>query len=126
MNPIIINDGNMAKIEAWIKEAEGKATARTIKAQDIADACQYIEKTLGIAKTHMEGVEFSVDIHAQNFPNAYKYRAESTQFEVIRQGGKWRVTNICRYFTRRAGHDYECTFMPETTKDAIIRSKMTF
>lgn len=126
MKSIIINETNRERINAAIAEVEGRATARTITYDDVVRACAVIEKRLGIAKKDLEGVEYSVDIHAQTFPRAYKYRAESTQFHVKREGGKWRVTHVMRYYTRADGHDYKCITMPDATKQAIIMSKMKF
>lgn len=126
MKSIIISETNKAKIEAAISEAEGRATCRTITFDDIVKATQRIEKKLGIPKKYLEGVRYSVDIHAQNFPNAYKYRAESTQFTVEYLKGKWRVISIGRSYTRRSGHDYLCYIMPEDTKNAIIETMKDF
>lgn len=124
--PIIINDTNRARIETAIAEAEGKATARTITFDNIVHACERIEKKLGVTKKAMEGVYYDVDLHAQNFPNAYKYRAESTQFTVEFSKGKWRLVSIGRSYTRREGHQYKCLAMPEETKQAIIDRMMDF
>ena len=126
MKAIIINETNKAKIETSIMEAEGKATMRTITYDDITKATQKIEKKLGIPKKCLEGVRYDVDIHAQNFPKAYKYRAESTQFIVEFSKGKWRLISVERYYTRTAGHDFKCVTMPEETKKAIIETMMDF
>lgn len=126
MKSIIINETNKAKIETIIQEVEGKASMRTITYNDIIKATQHIEKKLGIPKKYMEGVRYDVDLHAQNFPKAYKYRAESTQFTVEFSKGKWRLVSIGRCYTRTAGHDYKCLTMPEETKKAIIETVMDF
>lgn len=126
MKTIIVNEANMKKIEDEIENVQAKAKTRTIDASDINRAIATIEKTLGISKKDMEGLAVEVDMNAQDFPNAYRYRAESTIFRIRREGGKWRVTNICRGYTKRAGHQYEIYSMPETTKAAIIKTKMVF
>lgn len=126
MKSIIINETNKAKIETVIQEVEGKASVRTITYNDIVKATQRIEKKLGIPKKYMEGVRYDVDLHAQNFPKAYKYRAESTQFIVEFSKGKWRLISIERYYTRTAGHDFRCVTMPEETKKAIVETMMDF
>ena len=123
---IIINETNKAKIENAISEAEGRATCRTITFDNIVRATEGIEKKLGVPKKYLEGVRYGVDIHAQNFPNAYKYRAESTHFTLEFSKGKWRVTTISRYYTRRSGHDYQCIIMPEETKEKVIENLMNF
>lgn len=126
MKSIIINETNKDKIKAAIQEVEGKATARTIDYDDIIRATQRIEKMLGIPKKYLEGIRYDVDIYAQNFPKAYKYRAESTQFVIEYLKGKWRLVSVERAYTRTAGHDYKCLTMPEETKKAIIETKMDF
>lgn len=126
MKSIIINETNKAKIETAIQEAEGRATMRTISYNGIVRATQRIEQKLGVPKKYLEGVRFDVDFHAQNFPNAYKYRAESTHFVVEYSKGKWRVVSIERAYTRTAGHDFVCLTMPEETKRAIVEKMMNF
>jgi len=124
--PIIVNETNIPRIADAIMEAEGRAATRCISPKDIFDAITKIEKKLEVPKTALEGVSFTVDIHAQNFPRAYKYRAESTQFTLTRQGGKWRVSWIERGYTKTEGHTFECTNMPKETEDAIIKTKRCF
>lgn len=126
MKSIIINETNKDKIKAAIQEVEGKASARTIDYDDLVRATQRIEKKLGIPKKYMEGIRYDVDLHAQNFPKAYKYKAESTQFVIEYLKGKWRLVSIERAYTRTAGHDYKCLKMPEETKRAIIETVMDF
>ena len=88
-----INIDNTEKLTIAIKEAEGKATARTIKASDI----QYILHDIseGIPKAKLHGTKVHYD-GAQHFPNAYKYRAESTHWSAENIKGKWYVTSISR------------------------------
>lgn len=123
---IIINETNKTKIENAISEAEGRATCRTITFDNIVRATEVIEKKLGVPKKYLEGVRYNVDIHAQNFPNAYKYRAESTHFTIEFSKGKWRVITIGRSYTRRSGHEYQCIIMPEETKEKVIENLMSF
>jgi hypothetical protein len=123
---IVISEQNRQKINDFINEVEGRCTMRTITYDSVVQACEKIEKKLGIYKKDMEYVKFNVDIHAQNFPNAYKYRAESTHFIVERRGGKWRLVAVGRNYTRTYGHEFKCEYMTEQTKNAIIQSMMDF
>lgn len=126
MKSIIISETNKERIAAAIRDVEGKASARTIVYDDIVRATKYIEKMLRIPKKYLEGVRYDVDLHAQNFPKAYKYKAESTQFVIEFSKGKWRLVSLERYYTRTAGHDYRCIAMSEETKRAIIETMMDF
>ena len=96
---IIVAESNKDKIEAIIKEAEGKASARTIGYDDITKAIAKVEEELnGIPKKYLEDTVVECDPWAQKLPSAYKYRAESTQFVITFRKGKWRVSNIRRYY----------------------------
>ena len=114
-----------AKIIDAIQSAEGRASARTILPWDIARKLNEIEDKLGIAKKALEGVSVDVDIHAQDFPKAYKYTPESTQFSAVFRGGSWRITNIERNSTRRYGREVVVTHTDESRK-AILDRFTTF
>jgi hypothetical protein len=110
---IIISENNRARIETAIAKAQGKAQCRLIEFDDIVKACRTIEKELGITRKALEGISYNVDLHAQNFPNAYKYRAESTQFTLTFEKGKWRLVRVFRGYTKRNGHCHECVSLPD-------------
>lgn len=88
-----INITNKEKLTAAIKEAEGRATARTVTANDITRVLNNIGK--GIPKTKLSGTVVHYD-GAEYFPNAYKYRPESTHWVAENIKGKWYVTDIHR------------------------------
>lgn len=111
---------NIEKLTEAINAAEGRATARTITAQGITRQLEYIEKTLRIKKKDMVGIKTDVDIHAQNFPNAYKYRPESTHFRAERRSSGWYITDIYRCYTRGAGHEVKMTLTEEAEKAIIL------
>ena len=123
---IIICEKNREAIENMIAQAEGKATARCLTFKGLTYRIAQLETALGIAKKDMEGLKYDLDDHAQNFPHAYKYKADSTQFTVVRQGGKWRLEKVIRYTCRNEGHTFHCTDMPEATKAAILAKAVTF
>ena len=103
-----------------IKAAEGRATVRTICPAAVVEALVRVEETLELpSKKALEGVSVSVDLNAQDFPRAYKYNAESTQFKAVYKAGSWRVYDICRATTRRAGRRYVVEHT-ETSKAAIL------
>ena len=83
---------NEEKLAAAIKEAEGKATARTVT---VADIKKILDKVDVVPKKYMDGTTVRYD-GAQQFPSAYRYRPESTHFSAENVKGKWYVTNIYR------------------------------
>ncbi len=107
------------KLEKAIKEAEGRATARTITVSDIMESLRYIEKKLGVPKKALEGCKIYVDINAQDFPKAYKYIPESTHFSAEFVHGSWRITNISRGQIRKPSKRY-LVDLTEDAKKAIL------
>lgn len=118
---IIINDANKEKIDAAIKTAEGRASARTITADCILRSVQKITSRLSIPKKAMVGITATIDINAQDFPNAYKYTPESTIITVEYTRSGWTLTDIYRDRTRRASRAV-VMFLPEQAKEAILAS----
>lgn len=125
MKSIIANANNVEKMNKAIADAEGRATARTISADDIMDALDAIEKRLGIPKAHMVGIRAEVDVNAQTFPNAYKYRPESTQFTAVRTASGWKVTDIYRGTTRGPSTRYVLA-LTDKARESIIKSMEHF
>ena len=62
-------------------------------------AVKEVEKTLGIPKKHMVGIRVRCDLHAQKYPNAYKYTPESTQCSLERCPSGWYITDVERWRT---------------------------
>lgn len=116
-----INIDNTVKLNEAIKTAEGKATARTIKATQIVSTLQEIEK--GIPKKKMSGTR----VHytgAEHFPNAYKYRPESTHWIAENINGKWYVIDIYRdTCPNRSSWNTEVNYS-EAAKQAILEKAM--
>lgn len=122
---MLIKESNREKIEEMIKKAEGRATARTINYNDMTTALKKIEDRLRIKKKDMIGIRARIDIHAQNFPQAYRYRPESTHFFVTKKSSGWDLTDVDRDWTRRVGHGV-VLYLPDETCKAIIRSNSEF
>lgn len=81
------------KLIQAINEAQGKAKARTVKAEEIRYILQEISE--GIPKAKLHGTVVNYD-GAERFPNAYKYTPESTHWRAENIKGKWYITNIFR------------------------------
>lgn len=117
---IIVKESNKEKLNAAIRSAEGRATARTITADIIIRSAERITRNIGIPKKYMIGITAYVDYHAQDFPNAYKYTPESTQFNMIYTPSGWAVCSIERWKTHRANQAVNIT-LTEEAKEEIIK-----
>ena len=91
----ITNADNLASM---IEAAEGRATARTITPDDIAEALERITERVLLLSTRKDaiGTKIEADPHAQTFPHAYKYTPESTHFTAELKSSGWTVTGIFR------------------------------
>lgn len=86
-----INIKSIEKLAAAIKEAEGRATARTITAENIV----YTLDRIRVPKSRLDGTVVRYD-GGEKFPHAYKWIPESTHWEAENRRGVWYVTNIWR------------------------------
>lgn len=115
---IIVKESNIGKLNDAIKTAEGRAKARTITAEDIIKTADKITRNFtefyGVPKKAILGVIADVDYNAQDFPNAYRYTPESTQFRMEYTPSGWAILSIERWETRRA----KCAVKLELTEDA--------
>ena len=126
MKDIIIGGaGWEEKLDKAIKEAEGRATARTIKPGAIVDVLKYVEVRLGVSKKALEGTTVVADYNAQTFPAAYKGVPESTIFSAIFLRGTWRVTDISRGKTHSPHHACQVQ-MTDECKAAVIEKLSKF
>lgn len=89
---------NAAKLDAMIQAAEGRATARTITPDDIAEALDQVTERILLLSTRKDatGTKVEADPNAQTFPHAYKYTPESTHFTAELKASGWTVTGIFR------------------------------
>ena len=113
-----INIDNKDKLETAIMEAEGRATARKITADQIQYILHDIEEGIPKAKLHGTKVHYT---GAEKFPNAYRYRAESTHWMAENVKGKWYVTNIFRSTCPNRIKNTHVEYS-DTAKEAILES----
>lgn len=123
INPF--TNSGMEKLAAALDEVQRRAKVRTISADDVKSALLSINKKLDIPKKHLDGVQICVDIHAQTFPSAYKYRPESTQFVAVNIRGTWYVTGVSRSDTMRPTKAVLCRLTDEA-KAALVESRASF
>lgn len=115
-----INIENRDKLETALKEAQGKATTRTIDVDRIFSVLKHVEERLGIGKTALKGTK----VHftgAEKFAKAYRYIPESTHFEAVHSGKTWFVTSITRD-TCPQRQDAVDVALSDTAKDAVLKS----
>ena len=86
-----INVINTKKLEEAIKKAEGRATARTVDVRSIILCLDLIK----VPKARLNGTKVEYD-GGEKFPNAYKYRPESTHWKAENVNGRWYITDIWR------------------------------
>lgn len=116
---IIIDRAHTEMLQEAINAAQDRARVRTICAEDIIDTCDSVQKKLDIPQTALEGVQITVDRHAQKFPAAYNGRPESTIFRAVYAGRKWRLLDVFRNDTRRPGHGTSIV-LTDTAKSAVL------
>ena len=92
---IIINGNHAEKLTDALETLQARCTARTITASEVEDILDYATSKLGISKKAMTGTKL-VYTGAEHFPNAYKYRPESTHFTAEHNGRFWVITEIAR------------------------------
>lgn len=115
---ILTDDENKKeKLREWIQEAQGRATVRLIKEDDIYRWLDVVERRLGITKKAMQGVFVHIDPNAQDFPRAYKYTPESTQFDAYYKNGTWRLIRIARGICEKKRIHIE---LSASAKEAIL------
>lgn len=97
-----INVTATEKLSAAIKTAQGRASARTIDAEEIKSEVKRIEIALSriLNKKDWVGAVFNIDINAQSFPGAYNGTPESTHFTLERFASGWFVTDVSRKYTK--------------------------
>lgn len=77
-----------------ISAAEGRASVRRLDVADIMAAIDDVPDC--ILKKHLPGCKIYCNPCAQEFPNAYGYRPESTHFTAERRSRDWYLTNVYR------------------------------
>ena len=115
--PVI--EKNYDKIKEELDKVQKRTTARNISLQTILNDIEVIERKLRISKKNMVGIIVGVDHNAQDFPRAYKYVPESTQYALERKTSTWNITNICR---DKTGTIPFHMYLTDDAKKAIIKT----
>lgn len=116
-----INIEHAEKLEKAIKEAEGRATSRTVTVESIVDILNGITKKYDIPKSKLHGTKVHYD-GGEHFPNAYFKCGSpmSTHWTAENSHGKWYVTDIKRDYCpcRKTSSGY--IEYSETAKESIL------
>ena len=121
MKGVIINIKNRTKIEAAVAEANGKAFARTISADDIYATAYALDKIIDIPKKAKVGTRAYADLNACILPSSYKYQADSTHFEMEYTASGWKLTAVYRAkLMQRSTADVEVV-LSDSAQEAIIK-----
>lgn len=115
---------NTTALTATLESVQKRCTARTLSVTDIIGICESVENHIGISKKALQGVHFTFT-GAEHFPNAYKYRPESTHFEAEYRSGNWTITAIGRYTCPNERKQVRIT-LTETAKEAVIDRMSAF
>lgn len=119
--PVIINEHNKAKIEKALDEVQKRCTVRTIDYEDILAELKAVDDQFSTVctKKGFEGTTVLIDVNGQDFPNAYKFSAKSTQFRAVYSKGKWRLIYIGRDFCKTYNQRWHIA-LSEPAKDCIL------
>lgn len=121
--PIIINEHNRNKIEKALNEVQKRCTTRAINYFDIVHELKAVINQLCFVctKKGLENTSVLIDVNGQNFPNAYKFSPESTQFGAIYLKGKWRLVYVGRDYCKSYAQRWNI-YLSETAKQNILDS----
>lgn len=120
---LIINERNRQKIEKALNEVQKCCTARTIDYYDIVNELKSVSNQFSsvCTKKAFEYTSVLIDVNGQNFPNAYKFSPESTQFGAFYLNGKWRLVYVGRDYCKAYSQRWNI-FLSETAKRSILES----
>lgn len=122
---IRVCEENKERIEQAIREAEGRATARTLTYADIVDGIARVEKELSIPKKHLVGISFTQDVNAEIFPAVYKHTPMSTWYTVEYGRTGWFLIAVDRKLTGSTDKQFTL-YLTEDAKAAVIRRLKKF
>ena len=120
--PIIFNETNKPKIEAWLDEVQNRSRERKISMKEIAQMLSEVSDYLDIPKKHLEGTFFDCDYRAQEFPKAYSKKSwsapQSTHVQAAFNNGKWKILDIYR---GDCGKTRYKIILSDSAKEALIK-----
>lgn len=113
---VAINKRNAASIEKVIRTIEGSSDIRPLTYEAMAEACKAAENVAGISKADLSGTEILVDVNAGVIDERGPM---STIFRASKTPGGWRLIELTREFSWKAGPRGKI-FYSDKAKAAII------
>ena len=99
MKAIKVNTANAERINAALSEIEGRATARTLDADDLIEIAERSEKEVAartfLPKSHQTGAVVTYRM-GLNLPNRYRYAPEYTEVTLGRRKSGWFLLSARR------------------------------
>lgn len=107
-------------LEAALKEANGRATARTLDVDNIVEYLHGYMVRLGISKKALTGTKVTVHASMEQLPRAYKWNADSTKASFLFDGKKWKFMTAERSrLVQCCGSYHVVATLSQTAIDAI-------
>lgn len=117
---IIVNGKHQARLEAELKEAQGRASTRTLSGEQIEGILDNATCRIGIPNKHLKGCRLRYT-GAEYVAKAYKYTPQSTHFDAEHNGRFWCITKIYRDACPRRVSNAEI-WLTDEAKEAVLRS----
>ena len=127
MERIEICQENMDQIAELLYQAQKRARARRISAEDVAVYAQRVvnyKENHKLFWTHLEGCKFQFSSY-QNMPNSYDYKISFSLIEIEIHNRKIYLSNVVRledYNHKATIFGDKCSYMTEYCRDALIES----
>ena len=109
-----------ARLTAAIKEAEGRATARTVTSREIISTLARVEDKIGVKKA-LNGTTVEWD-GGQKFANAYGHTPYSTHWTAEYKNGHWNIIEIKRWFCPNRYESGRVNYSDEAKQTIIDRA----
>lgn len=111
------------KLEAALAEANGRATARTLTAEQCVEYLETYMNYVGISKKALTDTVVTIHGSMEKLPSAYKYPADSTKATFVFDGRTWHLYRAERSrLVQRSGCLHVVAELSNTAKDAIAAS----
>ena len=130
MKAIKISSENAEKINAALSEAEGRATARKLDADDLIEIAERSEKEVAartlLPKSHQTGAVVTYRM-GLNLPNNYKYAPEYTEVTLGRRKSGWFLLSAGRVRGNvKQAEKFAISLTPEAAAEAKRRFESGF